>query len=433
MLRPYQRDLADNVYRAWNEGLRAVIAQLPTGGGKTHMAAEGFIAQEPGRVLFLAALSTLLSDTHARLQALGIDSAIIAPWAEPNPRARVQVASIDTLFLRGIVVDGVSLVILDECHCSEAETVSKVLAGYPQARLLGLSATPARADNRALGNTWQRIVNGPSIAELQAERSLVPWDVKAPGGGKGDVITELLFRKWTRALVFTASVKRARAVAAELPRAEVMLGDTPEPERKAMRARYRSGQTLCLVGCGVFIEGFDEPATDCVALDAPFGSLVQFLQACGRGARPSPGKTSCLVLDCHGASLVHGPPDLNRTWTLEGSGSYAASATPLPPMAHCGKCWAVFFRELTCPRCGEPVADENVKPESREYKKWKRLVDLQAVPPGVQWNAYFRRMLYVARFKCHIKDPKRAEQWAYQQTEKGKGPKPDGSGPLPTS
>lgn len=432
MLRPYQEKIVDEVYALWAAGLRAIIAQLPTGGGKTHMAAEGFIARETGRVLFLADLSTLLSDTHARLLALGIDSAIIAPWAEPDPSARVQVASVDTLYLRGSAGD-FGLVILDECHCSEAATVARVLSDYPRARLLGLSATPARADNRALGNTWEKIVNGPSIAELQAEGSLVPWDIKVPGGGKGDVVNELLFRKWSRALVFSGTVKRAKEVAKELPRAEVMLGTTPEPERQAMRARYRTGETLALVGCGVFIQGFDEPATDCVALDAPFGSLVQYLQACGRGARPSPGKSSCLVLDCHGAALVHGRPDEPRTWTLDGTGSTTTSTTPLPPMAFCGKCWATFRKEPVCPRCGTPVAEENVQPESSAYRKWKRLVDFQMVDPKVMWNAYFRKMLYVARFRMFMKDQARAERWAYEKTEGAKGPRPDGSGPLPTT
>lgn len=438
-LRPYQDDLVDRVYREWSGGKRAVVLQLGTGGGKTHTAAEGFIARECGRVLFLASLSSLLADTYARLVAMGIDASIVAPWAPQRHDARVLVASVDTLHIRELTFPGVALVILDECHESEADTVQSVLAAYPSARLLGLSATPARADGRALGHTWDVIVNGPTNRELIAMGALVPWKVLVPERGKGDPGKEILFRKWSRALVFARTVKQATELAAEVPRAEVMIGSTPEKERASMRARYRSGETRALIGCGVFIQGFDEPATDLVVLASPFGSLVQYLQACGRGARPFPGKTHCTVIDCLGAALVHGTPDEDREWTLEGSGSRSTSTTPLPPMAHCVKCWATFRKADTCPRCGTPVALEQVEPPSAEYKRWAKMVELEKIPPVKLWDAYYKRMMFIAQFKCHIKDQARAMQWAKQKTEDQKGPrpseadpKPDGSGRSPT-
>lgn len=155
-LRPYQVDLIARVQAAYREGAQAVCAQSATGSGKTHCAAAGIIAPSLARgrrVLFLADLEEILFDTVGRLRALGLPAAAITRGRAEDPTAPVQVASQQTLtswLARGVELPPADRVILDECHGSSATTTRALLAALRGrgARLLGLTATPARGDGQ---------------------------------------------------------------------------------------------------------------------------------------------------------------------------------------------------------------------------------------------------------------------------------------------
>lgn len=414
MRRPYQAEMVREVYAAWDQGARAVLLQAPTGAGKTHTVAS-LISEWDGPVIFAAHLDALVGDTAARLPGAGI----IAPWATPRPEARVQVCSLGTLTARGTRPPA-SLVVLDEAHRSEAPTVSAILASYPGARLLGLTATPQRGDGRPLGATWERLVLGPSVASLTAMGALVPADLRCPPRGRGDVVAELqrLVPGW-RALVFAEDTTEARATAARLRaagyRVAEVYGETSRSEREETRARLRAGELDALVNVAVAVEGWDEPSVDVVALDAPFGTVGRFLQAIGRGLRPYPGKTRCVVLDVRGAVHAHGLPDEARAWRLTGAEA-VLRCEPGLRLSRCPSCWAVFRAAATCPRCGAAVGVADVVDRAPPTRA-ERLEAYERIPVAVRREQYYRAMVRTGVGKRRM-PLERAQRWARGEAER---------------
>ena len=417
----YQAKLRTEVRAAWDRGARAVCMQLGTGGGKTHTAAQ-ILREETGPVVFAAHLDSLVGDTAARLRAAGQSCGIVAPWAKAEAWHRIQVCSLGTLHARGTRPPA-SLVVLDECHRSEAPTVKAILADYPEARILGLTATPQRGDGAPLGDTFDAMVCGPSVRELTAMGALVPAHMVVPvdegSDVRGDVVAELRrMRGSWRALVFAASIEEGRYTAERLrdaghPCGE-LYGDTPRQVREDLRAKLRSRELHALVGVGVFIEGFDEPSVDVVALDATFGTEGRFLQAIGRGLRSAPGKTHCTVLDVRGAVFLHLPPDTDREWSLTGE-AVRARCAPGMAFSRCEACWAVFPRAPVCPRCGMRAMVKAL-PIAR-LQKAARMAALDAMPADKRRAKYHASLVHVGISRRRM-SPARAKAWADEECAK---------------
>src|SRR5262249_13956573 len=108
---------------------------------------------------------------------------IMAGWGfEPQP---VQVASVQTLHARAIRRDKLELppaelLIVDECHHATAQTWRKIIEAYPDAVVLGLTATPCRGDGRGLGGIFELMIECPQVQELIALNYLVPTCHYAP-------------------------------------------------------------------------------------------------------------------------------------------------------------------------------------------------------------------------------------------------------------
>jgi len=150
-----------------------VIVLAATGAGKTVIASKIVAgAVEKGkRVLFLAHRRELVTQAHRKLFDAGIDSGIVLPGFTPRPEQLVQVASIQSLTARAIRTAAMDMpsadvIVVDECHHATAATYRAILAAYPGAVVLGLSATPARTDGRGLGTAFDCIVECPSVADL---------------------------------------------------------------------------------------------------------------------------------------------------------------------------------------------------------------------------------------------------------------------------
>jgi ATP-dependent helicase IRC3 len=122
-----------------------------------------------------------------------------------------------------------------------------------------------------------------------------------------------------KTLLFTPSVSMARLMATVLSAqgiaAEMVCGETPLDERRAILRRLKSGATQVVCNCAVLTEGFDEPSVDCIVLMRPTKSPTLYTQMVGRGTRLFPGKADCLVLDLVGATARH---DLQTVATLAG-------------------------------------------------------------------------------------------------------------------
>jgi DNA repair protein RadD len=183
-LRPYQTDIVEQVRK-----LDRPLIPLPTGGGKTVVAAA--IIREAidlgQHVLFIVHRRELVIQASEKLLAVGVDHAILM-GAESSEYIgqRCIVASIQTLYARAfrnkkIDRPKANVVFFDEGHHARARTYIEVRRAYPNAKIIGLTATPARGDGRGLGgDLFSDLVRVPSYAELIKDGYLVPPVVFAP-------------------------------------------------------------------------------------------------------------------------------------------------------------------------------------------------------------------------------------------------------------
>lgn len=389
-LRPYQTASIDSLRANLCRGIRRQLLVVPTGGGKTVIAASLVRAAtaKGSRILFLAHRKELIEQASSKLDGFGVEHGIIMAnhWRR-RPAAPVQVASVQTLIRREL--PAADLIIIDEAHRSVAQSYRDIIDAYPRAAVIGLSATPVRADGRGLGDLYTDMVQVTTVAGLIVDGHLVTPRHFAPSRPdlagvhlkRGDFDeSELAARMdrpdlvgdivghWRRlaaerlTVVFAVNVEHSRHLvatfqAAGVP-AEHLDGTTPAPEREAILRRLALGQTRVVSNVGILTEGWDLPACACVVLARPTQSLALYLQMAGRALRPAPGKTDCLILDHAGCAHAHGLVTEPRDWTLEPTrqrGKKAAAAM----VRTCDRCYAAYpAQQRACPACGHAALVE---------------------------------------------------------------------------
>lgn len=430
-LRPYQADLVAKVSEAFRDGAVSVVLQSGTGSGKTHTASELLrrAVTRGYRCLFLAHLDSLVEDTAERLVLGGVHTGFVQAGRPSDPTAPVQVASLATLHSRGERPPA-KFVILDECHRALSASVRGVLDSYPDAALLGLTATPQRGDAKPLGDVFERLITGPSNRWLTDQGYLVPCDLLENGeASKGltadPVAMYIRHAPGQRAIVFAANKAHAVALAAQFVAAgftsEVVVGETSRARRRELRERLRTGELQVLVGVAVFLEGWDCPEVEVVILVRAFGVCMAFLQAIGRGLRPSPltGKTRCTVLDLRGAVFTHGLPDEDRVWSLKGRA--VRRAETLTALMRCKECLAVFRPSARCPRCDAETKSAPKIPRILSHPE--RLEQFNALPPDVRDFRYLQSLEGRARSRMNM--PERvAAEWALRKFKERFGREP---------
>ena len=206
-LRPYQHDHVAATHAEIGVGRRRILQVAPTGAGKTVTVAEiirqGVVLGK--RVLFLAHRRELIHQAHQKLYAAGVDAGIILAEWPARPEEPVQIASIQTLWARAMRTKKIDLpladlVVIDEAHHCRAMTYRKIIEAYPEAIILGMTATPCRGDGRGLGNIFETMVECPAVQELIDLGFLVPTKVYAPvqpdlkgvGVARGDYVEKQL-------------------------------------------------------------------------------------------------------------------------------------------------------------------------------------------------------------------------------------------------
>jgi DNA repair protein RadD len=270
-----------------------------------------------------------------------------------------------------------------------AKTWRTILDANPNARLVGLTATPCRADGRGLGNYFDELILGPQIAELIERRHLVKTiyyapadpDLKGVDTRQGDyVINQLADRmnrddlvgdivsNWhklaqrRRTIVFCVDVAHSVHVRDEFlksgVKAEHVDGSTPKAERGAILARLESGETQVVCNCMVLTEGFDCPPVGCIVLARPTKQLGLFRQMAGRGLRPAPGKSNLILVDHSGAVYRHGLLEDPVEWTLdvtkraENPTHAKRDQQKISRLVECSQCNALRTGGEACPHCG---------------------------------------------------------------------------------
>ena len=426
LLRDYQLRALDDVRASFRAGNRRVMLQLPTGGGKTLTGASMIAGalSRGGRALFVAHRLELIDQSVSTFARLGITSlgVIRAGDRRRDPSQPVQVASIQTLSRRQTVVDGVTLVLIDEAHRASSESyVKSLFDAYPQARFVGLSATPARQNGKPLGKYFDAMVHGPTYSELIAQGHLVAplvystpllpdlASVRTVAGDYnaedldaavnnsaliGNLLTEWQQRAdGRRTVVFAVSVAHSQAIVNEFVgagvRAEHLDGGTPEDERRAILGRLESGETQVVSNVGVLCEGWDQPACKCLVLACPTKSLVRYMQMGGRVLRPWQG-VQPIILDHGGCVDRHNVPHADREWSLDGS----VASTGVAPVKACAACFAMIGAAyMICPHCGyefpAPPAQERlpeIDPRLKYVELALRTLDVSGDPEASRFH-----------------------------------------------
>lgn len=377
--------------------------QMGTGAGKTVCAGDishRIFAQIQARyqvnrihehVLYLVHRRELLDQTSRTLEEFGLGGQIghIMAGRTPKPWCPLQIASVQTLAKRIHKLPWLRplMLIIDECHHTRAKTWENIVSSFPHARILGMTATPARLDGKGLGTLFDHLVEGPPVKTLIAEGALCDLelygiktgvDLKGVHRRMGEFnqteldsavtgpVVAATISNWQRlaadrrTIHYSVSrrhsreiVEQARAVGVA---AEHVDGDTPKPEREAIFDRFASGVTQFVSNVDLITEGFDAPECDCVIIK-PTYSLTLFLQMIGRVMRPKHDGRAGLVLDVGGnIGERHGDPREPYHWTLESGAEIEEFRKKRKAVRVCENCNFVFSaRRDECPLCGWEV------------------------------------------------------------------------------
>lgn len=398
-LRDYQSSVIDDT-RAKMRQTKRVLVQLPTGGGKTAIAAymAGQSVERGANVWFICHRAELVMQTSLTFRKYGLQHAFIAAGYPMNLRAPIQICSIDTLKGRFATLRPPKIAIIDEAHHSSAAGWAKVIEWLTAggSYVIGLSATPQRLDGRGLNEHFDDIVIGPSTAWLMQQGHLSQYRVFAPSMpdmtgvrrqmgdfARGEAAEKMdkptltgdIIKHWKkyangmRTVAFAVTVAHSQHLAEQFRANGVSAahldGSTPKSERAQIIRDYAAGRLDVLTNVDLFGEGFDLSAIaqtdvtiDCVIQARPTQSLSLHLQQVGRALRPAPGKIA-IILDHAGNLMRHGFPDDDREWTLDGreKGKKAANDNAPPPPVICSGCFNAIKRPLplACPHCGKPL------------------------------------------------------------------------------
>lgn len=393
-LRPYQEhDLGE--VRKQLRSYRSVLLVQPTGAGKGTLASYIVTSAKNNgyKVVFLVNRRNLVNDMSDRVAALGIEHGVIM-GNDPRrrPDLNVHVASIDTLYRREQRPHA-DLLIADECHFAVTETWQEVLGSYPQAKVLGLTATPIRADGRGLREVFDTMVKGPSVKSLIAQGYLVPAVVFRPAGAPslegirkvggdfnkrqlaeiadkpkqvGDLVVQWQRRASHRkTAAFCVTKEHAWNTAERFRMAGydwVCVDDeTSDADRKRIWYDFDHGRLNGIASVGVISYGWDHPICSCVIGARATASMGLWRQMLGRGSRPYPGKENFYVLDhFDNTGRLDALFDDDVDWTLDGvarkESDGGEGAPGVPSVTTCRTCFATFRTGPdVCPYCLNPL------------------------------------------------------------------------------
>lgn len=373
---------------SFRAGHKRTLLVSPTGSGKTiifsYIAAG--MARNNKRILIVAHRRELLKQISKALREAGVTHAVMAGGHRGVPTANVVVASVFTLVKRLKGFKPFDLIIGDEAHhFTSLSSWGKVVQGFPTARLLGVTATPERLDGKGMGQMFEDMVMGPTVAELTAQGFLSQAIVYAPSvpdlGGVGtrmgdfaqkqleeamdkSVITGSAVKHYgkyaagKKAIAFCVSVKHAMDVAEDFRKegytASHIDGGMDEATRDGVLKAFEEGQVQVLTSCDLVSEGFDLPAVEVAILLRPTKSVGLYLQQCGRAIRPHPAKENTIILDHAGNTARHGFIDDDREWTLaDGFVKDRGDNGDRPQTVRtCTACFAMHKPSPMCPVCG---------------------------------------------------------------------------------
>ncbi len=469
-LRPYQHMAVDTLIRL-APAKQFLLLQAATGAGKTVMAShimQYYAEKWNFRCLFLAHKAILVRQALKRMQASFADAdfnvdCLCASVQKPGvARERIIVASPQTLARRLDDLPRIDVVLIDECHrvppkgqkSLYADVIEAVIAARPNARIIGITATPWRLGQPCIYGPslragqecwWDSLDVHISIAELQAQGWLAPLTALScapeedllhlPVGASGDFREDALESTLLKPLhlgsavkavqqyaagrahiaVFCVTIAHARTLAdrfaaADIPAAAIDSKAGHEANQEVLAA-FARGNLRVLCSVGMLTEGWDCPQTDCLVLCRPTLSPALYVQMVGRGLRISEGKKDCLLLDLSGNILRHGSPNaprirLGANLALEAFGQGAGDTEEVPER-RCPFCDALLFDTagLNCPQCQAPFFE--FEEQGRQFQR----INLARL------EHYMRRGDEVRRLREEAEALERAREKARQEEQ----------------
>lgn len=291
-LRDYQQTIVSETIEALQTHSMIVVA-CPTGAGKTVIAVHGLLPALKGKTAWV---------THRKELAKQVQS---------------YGQNLDVFMAQGEIDGEYDSIIIDEGHHVCASQYRKVLASYPSAKIIALTATPYRLDGVGLGSCgFSKIIHGPDCYELTERGILCPARVYIPRSEQTSAwipqaaADRIIRTQFTKAIVFCRSVAEAKLTAELLSvygiRSESIDGTTDQKHREELFYDFANGKIKVLCNHTIFTEGVDVPNVDLIVLNRHTLSRCLWKQMIGRGTRNAPGKTECIVLDLAGNGVLHG-------------------------------------------------------------------------------------------------------------------------------
>ena len=390
---------------------RSIVYVLPTGGGKS--VCSGYIAQKLRtngfKVLILVHRKELVAQFYDTLHQLGLslDVGVVCPGWTPTPWCPIQIGMVFSWARRkpDFTPD---FIFVDEAHHIRASTWETVLGMYPDAKIMGMTATPVRLDGKGLGTHFETMHEGATPGQLVKWGRLAPVHIKRVPIGfhhtKKKLAGEFNKKEQDRladarivgnaasayvkhlsgikTVMFAVSRRHSRETAEALRALGVDAAhigdDCTDAERTNAVRSFDKGNCMVLCNVGLIDEGFDVKACGAVMDVSHTLSTTKFMQRQGRSRRFLPGKTAVLM-DLVGNVARHSHPDVSRIWSLDDNLDISApkrSSERGVNMRMCDQCLTMFQPKMpACPHCGHihdgrPVVEVDVE-----------LIDDYAPPP----------------------------------------------------
>jgi len=364
-LRPYQQEAFEGVFAEWDQGHRKTLVVMPTGTGKTIVFAK--IVEECVRrgykVLIMAHRGELLDQAADKiLKATGLRCSVekaerscLGEWY------RVVVGSVQTLMsekrLRMFSPDFFDVIIVDEAHHSISPSYQTVLQHFGNAQVLGVTATPDRADMKNLGSFFESLAYEYTMPQAIKSGYLVPIkaltvplkiDISMVGISAGDfkvgeigtaldpylyqIADEMVkYCRNRKTIVFLPLIATSQKFMAMLNERGFVAAEVNgnSSDRAEILQDFEDGKYDVLCNSMLLTEGYDCPAVDCIIVLRPTRSRPLYAQMVGRGTRLSPetGKEYLLLIDflwmterhelCHPAALICEDEEVARRMTKD--------------------------------------------------------------------------------------------------------------------
>ena len=358
----YQEDMKERIEKALRLH-RSVMAQMPTGTGKTYLLTaviDSFVSNNPKEKVWIVA--------HRRELVSQIDETVRKFHSYSASNTSSLLSSVKAMSILWLmrhydeIEEEPGMIVIDEAHHALAKTYKEMWERFPNAKFLGLTATPCRLNGKGFTDLFDVLVQSWSVPEFISKGRLATYDfvsIKTDGvtqrlidslqkrGADGDYQNKEMdmllnkkpsierlyqsleeYGKDRKGIVYAINISHAQKITKQYQehgvRAIAIDSKTPATERQQDIEAFKKGDIQVLVNVDIFSEGFDCPDVEFVQLARPTLSLAKYLQMVGRGLRVAKGKKNCVIIDNVGLYRVFGLPSQVWNWkaTFEGKLKY---------------------------------------------------------------------------------------------------------------